>query len=234
MKTTSLSSSLSFFFCACALTGVGILASGCSGGASGETASSSDQNVTSKPAADVSISKDDDGTTVAVTAGAKVVLTLSQNGSTGYAWMFKSNDLGEPEEHFKRPTQDVPGASGEVTFTWSTAGVTGSHTIELVLQRPWAETSPPIDHFSVSLDVQAAPETCGGFRGAECSDASAYCSFGSMCGADDRTGVCTPRPKFCPALASPVCGCDGKTYTNYCEAAQQGVSIKFHGPCELP
>ncbi len=216
-----------------ALAGIGILSVGCSGSSSNDTATGGDQAFT-ETSSSVKLSKDDDGKIVKVKPGADVVLSLSQNGSTGYVWMIKTNDLGEPETHFKAPTPDVPGDSGTTTFTWKTPGATGSHTLELVLQRPWAETSPAVDSFSVTLDFDANPQQCGGLLGATCSDQSTYCAYASGCGANDGSGVCTPRPQFCPRIESPVCGCDGQTYSNGCEAAQAGVTIKFHGPCALP
>lgn len=37
--------------------------------------------------------------------------------------------------------------------------------------------------------------------------------------------------RFCEPVADPVCGSDGKTYTNSCIAQQYGVSIAYEEPC---
>lgn len=67
-------------------------------------------------------------------------------------------------------------------------------------------------------------------------DCTSDSASGAFCAAPpgqcDGPGACTPRPAACPEVFAPVCGCDGTTYQNSCDAAGHGVRVARRGPCE--
>lgn len=75
--------------------------------------------------------------------------------------------------------------------------------------------------------------SCGGIAGVTCPDGY-FCDYpdGSFCGGDDSLGFCVRRPSpACPEIYSPVCGCDGMTYSNGCFANAAGQDIVHTGEC---
>ena len=58
-----------------------------------------------------------------------------------------------------------------------------------------------------------------------------YCA--KPIGSCDGPGVCTEIPEMCTRELNPVCGCDGRDYSNACAAAQHGISVQSEGTCPV-
>ena len=80
----------------------------------------------------------------------------------------------------------------------------------------------------------SAGRLCGGFAGIRCGEAQ-YCYMTpEQTRIPDMAGVCRPVPEVCTLEYRPVCGVDGHTYGNACDAAGHGVNVARDGACPPP
>lgn len=76
-------------------------------------------------------------------------------------------------------------------------------------------------------------DLCGGIAGRPC-DAGEFCAYHQgLCPrvVKDASGVCKPVVEACAAGGPSVCGCDGRTYPNTCEAERSGAFVRHEGTC---
>jgi hypothetical protein len=82
-----------------------------------------------------------------------------------------------------------------------------------------------------SAGAVPAGKECGGFVGLACPKGQ-FCQHPpGTCFFADWLGTCAIVPRFCNKLFRPVCGCDGKTYSNDCVREAARVSKSHDGKC---
>jgi inhibitor of cysteine peptidase len=93
-------------------------------------------------------------TTISVTTGRFLVITLEGNPTTGYTWEvtepLDDQVLRQVGEIAFVPESDLIGAGGVQIATFEAVGA-GEATIKLVYHRPWETEVEPLDTFTVNV-----------------------------------------------------------------------------------
>ncbi len=80
-----------------------------------------------------------------------------------------------------------------------------------------------------TVSIDGGGKGCG--TSADCA-ATHYCDLNGHCEfASTKKGTCKPRPQGCPDLYAPTCACDGKVYSNECDAHASGLDVNKEGGC---
>jgi len=77
------------------------------------------------------------------------------------------------------------------------------------------------------------PGSCGPGGAASCATGF-FCRYteAQYCGEVAGPGECAQTPTVCTKEWAPVCGCDGRNYSNDCVAHSHGASIRHRGLCQ--
>lgn len=129
-----------------------------------------------------------------------------------------------------------------LTYQWTLYPPNGSLAMlsDATLSAP-SFTADVSGVYSIILIVNDGTSNSNGDRIKVTVQSAGMCLSNSMCAAGDfcqkpegscgATGNCTPVPQGCIAIYDPVCGCDGVTYGNSCQAAENGINVFATGIC---
>lgn len=142
--------------------------------------------------------------------------------------------------HLNLTSTEIPASQSDLDAAATAIGTANGILVAggLALPKCMPNTNcGPFVHAS-EFYLQVTPregKACGARTGLGCN-ADQFCSWTAegICGWADATGTCSFKPDACPMVFQPVCGCDGNTYGNACQAASAGMSVASNGECAAP
>ena len=105
----------------------------------------------------ISVSETDNGRTLELLNGQFLGVTLRENASTGYQWLFADQSInviarqGDPAHITDLPV--IPGSGGTVTYTFKAISA-GSGVLRLEYRRPWETGVQPVQVVQLQITVQ--------------------------------------------------------------------------------
>jgi inhibitor of cysteine peptidase len=119
-----------------------------------QTSSASSANA-SPPA--VTVTGEDNGKDIDLTAGGTLIVKLKSNPSTGYAWTVSGDPapLRLQKSKYVKNTQSskTAGAPG-MQVLWLSASSAGMTTLTVVYRRSWEYNVPPVKVFNLRVNVR--------------------------------------------------------------------------------
>jgi inhibitor of cysteine peptidase len=103
----------------------------------------------------ITLTKEDNGKTIELKAGDKLVVYLDENPTTGYRWTVEQGGEGifdPPNSEFIQTPEAKTGAGGKRVFTFH-ALKPGKTSLKLKHWRAWQGDSSVTTHFSVEILV---------------------------------------------------------------------------------
>lgn len=107
----------------------------------------------------IELTERDNGRRLVVAPQATIVVSLAENPSTGYRWQLQPLAAAvtlTADTYVAGSSEPRPGAGGSRILTF-TASAVGEATIGADLRRPWEQTSPPAETFTLTVAVIASP-----------------------------------------------------------------------------
>ncbi len=134
---------------AVALAGI-LCAAGCT---TTDTTGTETPTPTPVPEAVVSVAQDNNGDIIPVSMQTEIAIKLSENPTTGYSWNVTTVDgMTITDDTFVPPEEQIPGAGGVHVWTLK-PDTTGLVTFSAVYVRPWEESQPADETYTVTFYV---------------------------------------------------------------------------------